>query len=95
MPAAAPNPRNVERYCRTHELLNRTTTRRNFLLTGSFAILWLLLGIEPLDRNTWLLENVLLVPCCLVGSDWLRHGREHRSALLELPPEDARAQVRG
>ena len=50
MPAAAPNPRNVERYCRTHELLNRTTTRRNFLLTGSFAILWLLLAIEPLEQ---------------------------------------------
>jgi len=24
-----------------------------FSLTGSFAILWLLLAIEPLDRNTW------------------------------------------
>jgi len=25
-------PSNVERYCRTHELLNRITTRRNFFI---------------------------------------------------------------
>lgn len=37
-----------------------------FSLTGSFGLLWLLLAIEPLDRHTWLLENVLLVPASAI-----------------------------
>lgn len=38
-------------------------TRRNYLrwLASGFACLWLLLAISPLDRATWMLENVLLV----------------------------------
>jgi putative membrane protein len=38
-------------------------TRKNYLLvlTALFAVLWLALAIDPVDRPTWVLENVLLV----------------------------------
>ncbi len=46
----------------------RTVPQRavSFSLTGNVAILWLLLAIEPLYRNTWLLENVLRVPASVI-----------------------------
>jgi putative membrane protein len=38
-------------------------TRKSYLLalTALFAVLWLALAIDPFDRPTWTLENVLLV----------------------------------
>jgi len=38
-------------------------TRKSYLLvlTAVFALLWALLAINPVDRATWLLENVLLL----------------------------------
>jgi len=38
-------------------------SRRDYLgwLAGLFAVVWLLLAIDPYDRRDWLLENVLLV----------------------------------
>ena len=38
-------------------------TRKNYLLvlTALLAVLWLALAIDPVDRPTWVLENVLLV----------------------------------
>lgn len=32
-----------------------------YLLTGLFACLWLALAITPIERSTWLLENILVV----------------------------------
>lgn len=37
-----------------------------FSLMCSFVVLWLALAIEPLDRSTWLLENVLLLPASAI-----------------------------
>ena len=36
------------------------------VLLGLFAILWVWLAIEPVDRADWLLENVLLLPAFLL-----------------------------
>lgn len=42
--------------------MNFGITRQHFLrlLATAFAILWLLLAVSPVDRSTWMLENVLV-----------------------------------
>jgi putative membrane protein len=35
------------------------------LLAGVFAVIWILLGIAPLDRHDWALENLLVVAFAL------------------------------
>lgn len=38
-----------------------TASRELRLLTGVFACLWLILAVSPVERDTWLLENVLVI----------------------------------
>ena len=55
------------------------TTYQKFLL-AAFLLVWVLLAIQPGDRKTWLIENLLAVLYKLFSQ---KHSQlEHRWALM-------------
>jgi len=41
--------------------MNKSRTSYLLLLTGAYAVWWVIMAIDPVDRSDWLLENVLVL----------------------------------
>jgi putative membrane protein len=58
--------------------------RFHSLLWGTFAVIWIALGIAPLDRATWALENVLVLVAAIAAIALRRHFHPSRTAWILL-----------